>query len=340
MPNDSLYRKILGASPYIEILVRHIYWKNVKTFKQAVNLLSKLRKKEITTPLPATKVVPLETVMNYLKAFGIKEGDTMVVHSSYDALKVTRKLPRDINHELLSIVGTSGNLVMPVNRTYSKTDSLRLYETVSDIDVLDVNKTKVSTGALGFMLMRHPEAVKSRYPINSIVAVGALSKEMTQKNLEGDKPTPCGTNSAWKYCHDLNAYIIGLGIDLTHSLTMTHVVEDAWENEWNIEGWYDERTFKIIDTDFEQTVTIRERRPKWGKLFFAERKLCKDLLAVGIMTSVNIEGITIEIIKSHDLVQFLKSKNKTGYPFYCVGKKKSLKNNVKENASTTRFKAL
>ena len=165
-----------------------------------------------------------------------------------------------------------------------------------------------------------PEAVISRFPLNTLVAIGPLAKPMMENNLIEGLPTACGINSAWKFCLDNNAYIIGLGIDLTGCLTMIHSAEDILDNKWPIKNWYRKRIFKIIDKEFETIKIVRERHPKWGTLHWAGRTLCKDLIKNNILQTQNIDGITIEVLKSKDLIDFLNSKNSKGYPYFFVKK--------------------
>jgi aminoglycoside 3-N-acetyltransferase len=115
-----------------------------------------------------------------------------------------------------------------------------------------------------------------------------------------------------------NGKILSFGTDLTHSLTSIHVSEDAYENEWPVNDWYLEKSFKIVDKDYDQERVIRERRPHWGALHFAERTLCKDLIKQGILQTSNEFGVLIEVIDARKLNEFLRGKQKEipGYPYF------------------------
>jgi len=66
--------------------------------------------------------------------------------------------------------------------------------------------------------------------------------------------------------------------------------------------------------------TINERRPKWGKLHFAERLFAKDLLNDNIMKSDLVDGLLIESLKAKKLYNYMNSKNKYGYPYFWLKK--------------------
>ena len=160
-----------------------------------------------------------------------------------------------------------------------------------------------------------PESFISRFPLNPVVAIGAKAEIMTKSNLNGDFPRPHGPNSAWKYCYDNNAYVVGLGVEMPHFLTIIHVNEEC-DSDWPIKDWYQKRKFVIEDKDFKTEMEIFERKPKWGRLYYAERKLRKDLIKSGILVIEKIAGIEISIINSKLLIEFLKSNKRKGYPYY------------------------
>ena len=314
MANTGLKNKIMGLSPYIELLIRYIYWKNIGLFSRFVK--RKKKRKEID-------FIDFSKITNYLKKFGITSGDLLLVHSSYGDLKGTQKKPIEIIHELKNLVGETGTIAMPAIRKYMGEPEMKNY-LKADMDktvfTYDVHNTKVFTGALPTTMVKMEQAEISRFPLNTLVALGPLAKPMMEDNLDGDFPTACGKNSSWKFCLENNAYIIGLGTDLTGCLTMIHTAEDILDDKWPIKNWYRKRIFKIIDKDFATLKIVRERCPNWGSLHWAGRTLCKDLTINNILHTQTIDGILVEVIKAKELIDFLNSKNNKGYPYFCVKK--------------------
>lgn len=312
MANKGIKNKLMGLSPYIELLVRYIYWKNIGLFSLFVKRKKNHRNLDF---------VDFSKILNYLKNTGITSGDLLLVHSSYGELKCTQKKPLEIIHDLKNLVGETGTLAMPAIRKYEGEPDIKNYlkaDISEKVFTYDVHKTKVQTGALPATMVQMPEAIISRFPLNTLVSIGPLAKPMMKDNLAGDFPSACGINSAWKFCLDNNAYLIGLGTDLTGCLTMIHVAEDILDDKWPVKNWYRKRIFRIIDKDFETIKIVKERCPKWGTLHWAGRTLCKDLTNKNILHTQNIDGILVEIIKAKELIDFLNSKNSKGYPYFLV----------------------
>lgn len=316
MPNKSSLNKVMGASPHIEMIVRRLY--RSRFFSKYLNKTSSKRKRK-----PVAAPINFEKIIDKFREVGVKEGDTMIVHSAYSPLKGSGLSPQEIVDLLLSIVGESGTLVMPVIRKYpeSPSDSEALTASVEDINfIYDVEKSKVWTGILPKILMGKENAKTSLFPLNTVTAVGPEAESIIKDNLKGELPTPNGENSSWKYLTDIDAWVISLGVDLTHSLTMIHTAEDVMKDTWPIKGWYRKKKFTIIDGDTSQDKVVLERHPRWGMLHFGERKLCEDLIQENVMKSQIVEGVILESLKSQELYSFLRNKNSNGYPYFWVSK--------------------
>lgn len=312
MANTSIKNKILSISPYIEVLIRHLYWKNVEWFSS--------KKKSPSHVEP--KVIDFDKVIQYLQASGVSKGSLLLVHSSFAALKGSTLSPTEVNAALLSLIGEEGTLAMPAMPKFKNSPNVIEYLKKSNGNtfVYDVKRTPIKTGLLPAYLHRKKGSIRSLHPINTMVAFGPLAESLMKNNLAGESPLACGVHSSWKRCLDNDAIIVSIGTDLTHSLTMIHVAEDVLDESWPILDWYQTKKFSIKDGKTINEITLRERRPKWGALHFAERTLCKDLMNAGILHSSSIDGVLVETIKAKELVSFLSSKNSSGYPYYWTGK--------------------
>jgi aminoglycoside 3-N-acetyltransferase len=315
MANSGFKNKILALSPHIEMLVRHIYWKNLSLFNRfSINKTSK----------PETGDLDYVDVAKFLESSGVSKGSLLVVHSAYSSLKGKGKSHNEILDFLLDLIGDTGTLAMPAMPKFSNAVGKENYLTsdfhLSKIFEYDVEKSGVTTGVLPLMLTKRANAIRSKFPINTMVALGPLSQELFCDEFKPSPPLPCGTGSSWKKCLDNDALILGFGTDLTHSLTSIHVAEDSWERSWPVSGWYHEKKFRLVDGSVSKTMTLRERAPKWGALHYAERTLCKDLMDAGLLTSKTFRGVVVEIISAKKLNSFLmdQQRKKKGYPYYWV----------------------
>lgn len=319
MANNNLTLKFLALSPHIELIIRRIYWNRLFHAFLSKNTFNKykMRKSHEINKFDFSKII------KYLTELGIKEGDIVIVHSSYFSLSVCGLNPNQIINSLISLVGANGTIVMPVFRIYPEETIENTFLHADITNILfqyDVKKSKVWTGMLPYFLMKKVGSVTSRFPLNTLTAFGPEAKKMFKTELDDEFPTPNGMKSAWNYCADRDAWVISLGTDLTHSLTMIHTAEEIDLEKWPIKNWFRKKNFIIKDEDFEIEKTVLERHPKWGMLNYAERTLCKDLIKNNILTSVDIEGVLIETLKSKSLLNYLNIRNKEvkGYPYYWV----------------------
>ncbi|OJV87450.1 MAG: hypothetical protein BGO34_10235 [Bacteroidia bacterium 44-10] len=313
----SLYRYIALLSPHIEVKLRQLYWKNVSKLKKFKPFGTKRK----INPLNENQL-DFNSVIRCLIDEGVGEGALLVVHSSYDALECTGLSPDEIINQLLDLVGKTGTLAMPAIRKYKggpKAENILSLNTDELVCTYKVKKTVVTSGILPYSMMQRYDAVISHHPLSSMVAIGALAKEMMENNLNGDNPSPHGPNSSWKFCLDHDAIVIGLGVDLEHYNTMVHVAEEAFGDwRWPNEEWFRLRKFDVIDeNNNSRRVVVSERKPQWGLLHLAEMRLNRDLAKANIVKRINLkDDIIICVEKSRELISFLKSKNKNGYPYF------------------------
>jgi len=260
----------------------------------------------------------LEMLSNAIRKHGIAQGDILIVHSSMQSLAPTGAGPTEIIDMLIDLVGVDGTLVMPAIPKYSEapTGVERISQDLSEsVWTYNVQRTPPWTGALPHKLMKRPGAIRSRFPLNTVVALGKHAHSMMDHELDTPGATPCGPASAWAYCANHNAKVLMLGVDLAHSLTMIHVAEDCHEDDWPVAGWYRPRKFLVKDQDSESLVNVRERHPKWA-MHYGERKLNADLINAGVAHKTRLESLSIISLESQTLLRFLDDRKPRGYPYF------------------------
>jgi aminoglycoside 3-N-acetyltransferase len=308
-----LYNKIALLSPYVEVKLRKLYWNNI-------NRLNRYSPKKVFV---TKEFVNWNDVISYLKQNGVNEGTLMILHSSYEALAPSKLSSVQIIKSLRNLLGDEGTLAMPVIRSYKEEppDQEILKTDVSNIIcTYNLQSKNIVTGLLPFFLTREKDVEISRNPLNSLAAVGKLANSMMINNISVDNLPPCGKNSSWAFCVENDAIIVGLGIDLCHHLTITHVAADLYMEEWPIKNWYRKRIFDIIDGNFQKRITVLEREPVWGCYYLPAINYRNDLIKNNILISAKVGGVIVEIVFSKKLMDFLRSGNQNAYP-YCIPKK-------------------
>ena len=118
--NDSFVKRICAISPHVEMLVRRVYWSNVKWLsKRGKKNIVKIEQKEIN----------FEEIEQFLIENGVIKGSLIVVHSTYAPFESRGKNPNQLLDMLLGIVGENGTLAMPATPKFKNAISVENYLT-------------------------------------------------------------------------------------------------------------------------------------------------------------------------------------------------------------------
>lgn len=308
---------LLARFPALEVGARLAYWR-VKPVHRAVQRLRARRPARRPTaadhPPPP---IDFDGVLATLRDIGVASGDMLIVHSSFAALKPTGLSPADIVARLRDFLGPQGTLAMPAIPIIANEPQGQ--DKLGDAAYArtfryDPASTRIGTGALPKAMLGLPGAARSLHPGNSMVAIGPHAEAMMAHNLREPKPSACGRGSAWHFAYEHDAWIVAIGVDLVHSLTMIHVAEEAFPERWPVPNWYRERDFIVGTGEEAFPLTIRERRHGWSQ-YYAERAFSRDLYRDGIAVTRIVDGLAIHACSSRALVDYLLSHPRPAYPY-------------------------
>jgi aminoglycoside N3'-acetyltransferase len=305
-------KNFIELFPTIEAILRNIYWRS----SFIINIVSKIH-----VFFPSKSISCdffIKDLIVCLRDKGINPNDTVIVHSSMRSLAGCGLSPREVIEQLIQNLIPDGTLVCPTFPIYpgEPKGKDRFNKDMSDIElVYNVQKSRTWTGDLGRALMKMPGARRSIHPLNTITAYGASVAQIFQKESIETLDLPCGPNSTWASLANLNAKIVMIGVDMAHSLTMIHVAEDCFEEQWPVKGWYRKRVFRVVDGDKEDRVEVRERYPRWA-FSYAERKLSRDLYISGTARRAKIGNLEVTVLESKCLLDFLNQRKQSGYPYF------------------------
>lgn len=313
-----MLQKILSLFPFLEIVIRLLYWKS-KIIHTLVQYLTdgkaQVVKKESGSK--ALAVGDFSLLLRKLEGMGVLPGDTIIVHSAYGQLKGFGLTPEQVVDEFIRYLGPEGNLIMPAIPVLEGQPNLldrfnlKHYKTAP---IYDVQKTKCWTGVLPQILINKTGSMRSRSPLNSMVVYGANAKDLVRNDLFSEDSLPCGEGSVLALSLKFNAKMLFLGVDEVHSMTMIHVVEDLFREEWSIDNWYWKRSFEILDENYHEILLLSERDPFWA-LFYAERRFSKDLFQAGLIDRDRVGSLSISVCNANNLIEYLRTKNSKGYPY-------------------------
>jgi aminoglycoside 3-N-acetyltransferase len=211
----------------------------------------------------------LEGLIQFLYRLGVRQGDVLLVHSSFDRFEGFSGKPTDVILALQQVVGSSGTVLMP---TLPFTGTAVDYAAQSVI--FDVTSTPSRMGLLTEIFRRSPGVVRSVHPTHSVAAWGARAKEIiVDHHLV---KTPCGKGSPFIRLLELDGRILFLGTGIG-SMTFFHAVEELLASQMPFSPFTAETfTLQSKDVDgkiLDSTLTLFD--PTWSR-----RRNLKKLIPV------------------------------------------------------------
>lgn len=151
-----------------------------------------------------------------LGAIGVREGDLLIVHSSFKSLGLTDASPADVIRTFVKAVGNEGTLMMPTF-TYS-------YAGIWGVQPFNPTTTpSLFMGILPETLRSYPGALRSASPTYSVAALGRHAKALTESK---ENAGGLGAGSSFEDAYRLGARILLIGVGNNRN-SMIHYAEYA-----------------------------------------------------------------------------------------------------------------
>ncbi len=166
-----------------------------------------------------------------LVKLGIKTGDTLFVHSSFDAFRGFNGKPTDIIQLLQGLVGTKGIVMMP---TMALTATAVDYALQNPI--VDIKRVQSRMGLITELFRRTPNVLRSLHPTHPIAVWGEDAPSIIADHHLAQ--TPCGSPSPLYQLYERNGKILLLGTGI-EVLTFFHTVEEILESKFSINPFTD-----------------------------------------------------------------------------------------------------
>jgi len=155
-------------------------------------------------------------MLDDLKAIGVREGDLLIVHSSFKSLGLIDVSPTDVIRTLIEAVGGEGTVMMPTfTYCYSGIWAVKPFNPVTTPSLF--------MGVLPETLRAYPGALRSASPTYSVAAFGNDAKALTEakENAGG-----LGQGSSFDDAYRLGAKILLIGVGNNRN-SMIHYAEYA-----------------------------------------------------------------------------------------------------------------
>ncbi len=225
------------------------------------------------------KSINKNQLIEQFKAIGIKQGDTLLVHSSLSKIGYLDEGPKTLVDALLEVVGEKGNLLMPTSP-----NNVFQLNYIQNTPFFDVLNSPSKTGAITEYFRTIPGCKRSLHPTEPVSAFGPLADDITKGHF--NQLTPYNKNSPFYKVSQLNGKILYIGVTLNNAGTSLHLLEDAVENfKFPV---YHQKIFEIDVIDekgVKHKVKTKVHNPKQSKKrqcdellpMFREKGVCKDV---------------------------------------------------------------
>lgn len=227
-----------------------------------------------------------------LGAVGIRPGDVVFVHSSYDAFTGFTGKPTDVLAALQAAVGEDGTILMP-SMPFTGT----AVEYLARGKPTDIKRTPSRMGILTEVLRRQSGTLRSMHPTHPVLAVGRQAAEMIEGHeLAG---TPCGRPSPYSKLLDHDGKVLFLGTSID-AMTLFHFLEEEYEDEMYEAPLLKDTVDAVVrDGEREVVVTMRMFDPETSRRRRVPAMLPK-LRGFSDTRNLHLGGLGIMAIKARD----------------------------------------
>jgi aminoglycoside 3-N-acetyltransferase len=164
----------------------------------------------------SSKVLDVPELLNFLRNAGISKGDTMMVASSWDAIRKSETSPSKLIEDLRSLIGPTGTLAMPAWAPTGGQEQDYFF---------NVDTQPTTAGIINESLRRTPGARRSCNPFYSVCAIGPQAEFLLDQQHK--------SKFSWdEFCPYLrivavpNSWFIGIGVGPAVKIaTSHHVIE-------------------------------------------------------------------------------------------------------------------
>lgn len=276
----------------------------------------KMLKNEIKKRLKAFRRVLVNTFFPFdalrlqadLVQLGLQLGDTVLVHSSFDAFEGFQGKPNEVIQVLQRCVGPAGLLLMP---TMTFTGSA--IELARSDPLFDVRRTPSRMGLLSELFRRTPDVVRSVHPTHPIACWGSGAAVAAQGHHLS--ATPCGRGTPFEVLLQRRGKILLLGTGIS-VLTFYHHLEELFEQELPASPFTEEvftLRSKTADGDIVQTHNRLYAPAMSGRRNLG--KLVPHLKKQGAWRQGRVGRLKIAVLQAAGVEAAMREMNQRG--IYC-----------------------
>jgi len=228
-----------------------------------LNLNRKRKKKNVNQILKTQKtkgeIITESQLIADLKAIGIVKGDTLLVHSSLSKMGYLQDGPKTFVNALLSVVGETGNILMPT----SPNDVYQL-NYIQNTPFFDVLNSPSKLGAITEYFRTLKGTIRSLNATEPVSAFGPLAEYFTAEHF--NQLTPYNSKSPFYKVGLKKGKILYVGVTLDNAGTSLHTLEDEIKDFKYPVYYPNVFDFKVMDDKgISHKVKTKVHNPEWSK---------------------------------------------------------------------------
>lgn len=204
--------------------------KNLNFFKMRVRILFAITKAVLAKVIAKkntcndkkhkkSQVISIRSVILTLEDHGISSTDTILIHSSFNALGRFVEKPNEVISELKMWMTDTGTILFP---TFTMASTQ--YNEVNSHSKFVLDKIKIRTGVLPHFASKDRDFQRSLHPTHSVVGFGKYSNELLEEH--GKDGTATGVTSPFYKMMKYKGKIVNLGVGLNQT-TAVHTIEEV-----------------------------------------------------------------------------------------------------------------
>jgi aminoglycoside 3-N-acetyltransferase len=275
---------------------------DMTTLRSALSrFVGERRKRAIKSKINEAKKRLADALLSYdgaklkarLKAAGVSESDTLLVHANFKPDSGFRGTPLELANALVELVGTNGNLLM-VSIPFRGA----AYDYLALGKPFNARKTMSMMGLVTEMFRRREGTLRSLHPTHPVLAYG---KDAAWLIAEHERCLyPCGVGSPFDKVHQLGGKLLFFDVSF-QSITFFHYVEDRLKALLPF-SIYDERLFSVPAVDASganhliQTYAFNKDLPR------AAGKLEAQMQRQGMIRHGRVGNSRFQLVRTADVV--------------------------------------
>ncbi len=231
-------------------------------------------------------MIGLEELIDGFREVGLKEGDSLIVHSSYKSIGGVDGGPETVIKALLEVIGSEGNLMLP---TFNYTRPL-------PEPYFDPENTPARTGIIPEMGRKWEGAIRSLHPTHSVAVIGPKARELVADHL---KYRAVGVGSPVDRLAQMGGKVLLIGVGHI-SNTMIHIAEEhAGIGEFKV-SWYDELPDIKIKLPDGKIITHKlDTSPSCSSAFEA---VAYSLRKRGLIRDGRVGNASLQLMSGKDVI--------------------------------------